>query len=180
MTREEIIKGLLDIHAVTANYKGDQVILHSMPMPKLTGILHGAAELLKAQEPPTDTSISSAIECLLHPQDADDSDMVKAIDVAVKALKLLKAQAPRVMTFDELRAISGTDATAFIENRKKPYYNEMAFVKVEKVYGDEVSFNGQKSIFGAKRKDYGIEWRAWTDRPSAAQMKAEPWKEATP
>ena len=51
MTREEIIKGLLDIHVVTANYKGDQVILHNMPMPKLTEILYGAAELLKAQEP---------------------------------------------------------------------------------------------------------------------------------
>lgn len=51
MTREEIIKGLLGIHAVTANYKGDQVILHNMPMKKLTGILYGAAELLKAQEP---------------------------------------------------------------------------------------------------------------------------------
>lgn len=53
VTREEIIKGLLDIHAVTANYKGDQVILHSMPMKKLTGILYGTAELLKAQEPIT-------------------------------------------------------------------------------------------------------------------------------
>ena len=49
MTREEIIEGLLGIHAVTANYKGDQVILHSMPMPRLTGILYGAAELLKAE-----------------------------------------------------------------------------------------------------------------------------------
>lgn len=46
MSREEIIKGLLGIHAVTANYKGDQVILHNMPMKKLTGILYGAAELL--------------------------------------------------------------------------------------------------------------------------------------
>lgn len=46
MTREEIIKGLLGIHAVTANYNGDQVILHNMPMKKLTGILYGAVELL--------------------------------------------------------------------------------------------------------------------------------------
>ena len=51
MTREEIIKGLLGIHAVTANYKGDQVILHNMPMKKLTGILYGAAEMLEAQAP---------------------------------------------------------------------------------------------------------------------------------
>lgn len=51
MTREEIIEGLRGIHAVTANYKGDQVILHSMPMTKLTAILYGAAELLKAEAP---------------------------------------------------------------------------------------------------------------------------------
>ena len=49
---------------------------------------------MKAQEPPTDVSISSAIECLLHPQDADDSDMAKAIDTAVRAMRLLKAQEP--------------------------------------------------------------------------------------
>ena len=49
---------------------------------------------LKAQEPPTSESISSAIECLLHPQDADDSDMTKAIDTAVRAMRLLNAQEP--------------------------------------------------------------------------------------
>ena len=38
--------------------------------------------------------ISSAIECLLHPQDADDSDMAKAIDTAVHAMRLLKEQEP--------------------------------------------------------------------------------------
>lgn len=53
-----------------------------------------ALALLKAQELPTNASTSSAIECLLHPQDADDSDMAKAIDTAVRALTLLKAQEP--------------------------------------------------------------------------------------
>ena len=53
-----------------------------------------ALALLKAQEPLTDVSISSAIECLLHPQDADESDMVKAIDTAVRAMRLLKEQEP--------------------------------------------------------------------------------------
>ncbi len=57
-----------------------------------------AIDALKAQEPPTNTSISSAIECLLHPQDADDSDMAKAIDTAVHAMRLLTAQEPRLIT----------------------------------------------------------------------------------
>lgn len=50
---------------------------------------------LKVQESPTNAQISSAIECLLHPQDADDSDMAKAIDTAVCAMKSLKAQEPK-------------------------------------------------------------------------------------
>ena len=63
-----------------------------------------ALELLKGQEPITNTSISIAIECLLHPQDADDSDMVKAIDTAVRAMRLLQGeQEPRVMTFEEVQ-----------------------------------------------------------------------------
>lgn len=59
-----------------------------------TETLEDALALLKEQEPPTDVSISSAIECLLHPQDADDSDMAKAIDTAVRAMRLLKEQEP--------------------------------------------------------------------------------------
>ena len=56
------------------------------------GWMNDAIALLKEQEPITNTSISSAIECLLHPQDADDSDMAKAIDTAVRAMRTLKEQ----------------------------------------------------------------------------------------
>ena len=59
-----------------------------------------ALALLKEQEPPTDVSISNAIECLLHPQDADDSDMAKAIDTAVRAMRLVKEQEPVEPIFD--------------------------------------------------------------------------------
>lgn len=58
----------------------------------LDELLGDALALLKAQESPTSECISSAIECLLHPQDADDSDMAKAIDTAVRAMRLLKEQ----------------------------------------------------------------------------------------
>ena len=56
--------------------------------------LEQVVSALKEQKPPTSEFISSAIECLLHPQDADDSDMAKAIDTAVRAMRLLKAQEP--------------------------------------------------------------------------------------
>ena len=61
--------------------------------------------LLKAQEPPKNASISSAIECLLHPQDADDSDMAKAIDTAVRAMRSLRDQEPRLMQLSEIMEI---------------------------------------------------------------------------
>lgn len=57
-------------------------------------LMYDAMILLKTQELPTNTSITSAIECLLHPQDADDSDMAKAIDTAVRAMRLLKEREP--------------------------------------------------------------------------------------
>lgn len=60
-------------------------------------LMGDALALLKAQEPPTSELISSAIECLLHPQDADDSDMAKAIDTAVRTMRLLKAQEPMLV-----------------------------------------------------------------------------------
>jgi len=97
--------------------------------------------------------------------------------LAEKALAALKEQVPRLMTFDELSAISRTDSIVYVERRTKTYYNEMAFVAVEKVYGDTVSFHGQKSIFGHNKKDYGKEWRCWTSRPSDEQMKAVKWDE---
>jgi hypothetical protein len=95
--------------------------------------------------------------------------------LAEKALAALKEQAPRLMTYDELSAISRTDSIVYVERRTKTYYNEMAFVAVEKVYGDTVTFRGQKSIFGHNKKDYGKEWRCWTSRPTDAQRKAVEW-----
>ena len=96
--------------------------------------------------------------------------------LAEKVLELLKEQEPRLMTYDELSAVSRTDSIVYVERRTKTYYNEMAFVAVEKVYGDTVTFSGQKSIFGHSKKDYGKEWRCWTSRPSDEQMKAVKWE----
>lgn len=59
--------------------------------------LEQVVSALKEQEPSTSGFISSAIECLLHPEDADESDMAKAIDTAVRAMRLLKAQEPKMV-----------------------------------------------------------------------------------
>lgn len=111
-------------------------------------------------------------------EEDDDTGMSLCNNYRIEAdaLSLLNEQMPRLMTYDELSAISRTDSTVYVERRTKTYYNEMAFVSVEKVYGDTVSFNGQKSIFGHSKKDYGKEWRCWTSRPSDEQMKAVKWE----
>ena len=103
-----------------------------------------------------------------------DSGMVQ--EKSIEILDLLKAEKPRLMTYDDLCKVSRTDSIVYVERRTKTYYNEMAFVAVEKVYGDTVSFNGQKSIFGHSKKDYGKEWRCWTSRPSDEQMKGAKWE----
>ena len=84
MTRHKAIEVLEEIKMLD-----DSIFAY---MQAYNDALDMAIEALKAQELPTDASISSAIECLLHPQDADDSDMAKAIDTAVRAMRLLKAQ----------------------------------------------------------------------------------------
>jgi hypothetical protein len=83
---KEVINGL------EMSYKYSNVDENNTLVPQWI-VLHAIA-LLKVQEPPTSESISSAIECLLHPQDADDSDMAKAIDTAVRAMRLMNAQEP--------------------------------------------------------------------------------------
>lgn len=129
MTREEIIEGLLGIHAVTANYKGDQVYIHSMPMMKLTAILNGAAELLKAE-------------------------------------------APRVLTMEELM---GFDGAFLIE------YNK-SFVSLDPIWAT-FHYMDKKWVFLYKDvvishysvEQYGRTWRCWSRRPSPEQMEATPW-----
>lgn len=86
--REKVIKRLEEVIA-EAVYP-DRPRGFMMPLELAERVLAA----LKVQESPTNAQISSAIECLLHPQDADDSDMAKAIDTAICAMKSLKAQEP--------------------------------------------------------------------------------------
>lgn len=97
------------------------------------------------------------------------------LELAEQILALLEAPEPRLMTIDELFSINNTDSVVFVERRTKTYYNEMAFVNVEKVYKECVLFHGQKSIFSHDRKYYGKEWRCWTSRPSDEQRRNTPW-----
>lgn len=118
--------------------------------------------------------ISSAIECLLHPQDADDSDMAKAIDTAVRAMRLLRAQVPRVMTLEEVKSSVGNDMYLEISTRT----DEMSYITAATLDGA-----GQKGVVfycdhfnfvAYNRRLYG--WRCWTSRPTYEQMEMTPWQ----
>ncbi len=118
--------------------------------------------------------ISSAIECLLHPQDADDSDMTKAINTAVRAMRLLKAQEPRVMTLEEVKSSVGNDMYLEISTRtdETPYITaatlDSAGQKGVVFYCDHFNF------VAYNRRLYG--WRCWTSRPDEKMRAETPWQ----
>lgn len=91
------------------------------------------------------------------------------------ALAILAEPEARVMSVGDLKAVSGTTATVFVEERRGMRYSEMAFVYIERVYGEDVMFHGQKSIFGHVVKEYGKTWRAWTLEPTKKQMEEMAW-----
>ena len=98
-------------------------------------------------------------------------------ELAEKILDLLSVREPRLLTFDELKALSGTASTVYVERRTKTFYEETAFVKFEPVYGEYVTFHGQKSIFGHNKRDYGKEYRCWTSQPTDNQRREVKWSE---
>ena len=137
--------------------------------------IEDAIELLKAQEPITNTSISSAIECLLHPQDADDSDMAKAIDTAVRAMKSLKTQKSRVLTLEEVE--DALDTVVWVDRPQvenssdddaliSGYSRKLGHVDLKFIDGDWGCFTYAW---------YGKTWRCWDKRPYDEQRKAAKW-----
>ena len=103
----------------------------------------------------------------------DRNELLAAFD---KAVAVLESTIPRVLSMEELLALDETDSTVYVERRTKTYYNETAFVKFEKVYGETICFHGQKSIFGQAVKDYGKKFRCWTSKPTEEQRRATPWQ----
>ena len=96
---------------------------------------------------------------------------------SAEIVDLLCVDRPRLLTFDELKALSGTASTVYVERRTKTFYEETAFVKFEHVYGEYVTFHGQKSIFGHNKRDYGKEYRCWTSQPTDNQRREVKWIE---
>ena len=91
------------------------------------------------------------------------------------ALALLKAQRPRVLTWDELIA---TDHVYIETNKDGQKYIVPGIVTIVRDTAVIASVKiGTRLIDGAIAKDiYGNECRCWTSNPTEEQRRATPWK----
>lgn len=91
------------------------------------------------------------------------------------AIALLKAQEPRVMTLEEVKALpSETDV----------WLDEFCSIIVATtisctMYGNAYFYGIEHADYGVDYKliDYGKEWRCWTSRPTEEQWEATPWND---
>ena len=79
------------------------------------------------------------------------------LDVLIDARALLKAQEPRVMTFDEIEDTIACSAV---------WYEAFLTRIVDFI-------SGRHKV---TKKTYGDAWRCWSARPTDEQREAEPWQ----
>ena len=104
--------------------------------------------------------------------------IVDAIDIAIETLK---AQEPRVMTLEEIKALPDY---VFLEDRdishafsiktiSRPALPQLVFVNTS---GEEcMGFRGPDGDTSLVTSRYGVEWRCWTSRPTDEQREVTPW-----
>lgn len=114
------------------------------------------------------------VERIRQISDEENSRHIAAfIDAIQYAIALLKAQEPRVMTLEEVKALpSETDV----------WLDEFCSIIVAAtisctLYGNAYFYGKEHADYGVDYKliDYGKEWRCWTSRPTEEQREAEPW-----
>ncbi len=96
-------------------------------------------------------------------------------DYVFDALKMLKDQEPRVLTYDETDAIAHqTEETAVYLERKsdKSLYAAIAGDTQGRV--PNISWLGEKRNYSI---EYGISWRCWSAKPTDEQREVVPWED---
>lgn len=157
MTREEIIKGLEQFIADFKPFCGNKSDWQRVD---------DALVLLKTQEPCEDAvSRKDVINVLQSPCDMRyvNGNWHPCIGDYIEAITNLsavapKAQEPRVLDLSE---IPEHDGAVFIEYKSGD--EDWA------LYIDEMQHSVVTTAGILLKKDYGIEWRAWTGRPTAEQ-----------
>lgn len=172
--REMVIEGLNAIHAVACGTGGDECYLNNIGIKQLQTLIDDATELLKAQEPTTIEArivLNKLHNIRIYAQVAEAGWMDEAAAYAETVMGLLreeihrmqKAQTPRVLTLNE---IPEHDGAVFIEYKSGD--EDWALY----VYEDGPFFKFNMVACGGVMlplEDYGIEWRAWTGRPTPEQ-----------
>lgn len=158
--------------------------------------VYDALDLLKAQEPadyiPIDWLMNYAqlptefaISAWRKPKKEAEIKQAKSLDKPMSlddALELLKAQEPRVLT---LRELAFYDAGIFVETRNgcpegltDELWPALGHLYCVSQNGEDgyVSFvNWNADTYDFEAKDYNVEFRCWTSRPTDAQREAIPW-----
>jgi hypothetical protein len=100
---------------------------------------------------------------------------------AIERIGKLKAQEPRVMTLEEIKALPDY---VFLEDRdishafsiktiSRPALPQLVFVNIS---GEEcVGFRGPDGDTSLATSRYGVEWRCWTSRPDEKRRAETPW-----
>ena len=94
--------------------------------------------------------------------------------VLYEAFDLLKAQEPRVMTFEELNINTDEPVVCWVEFLGKPEINVTAPHKA--IAHISLPFLGTDIRWFAVERNYGQKWRCWTSRPTPELMANTPWE----
>ena len=99
------------------------------------------------------------------------------------ALAMLKAQMPRVMTFEEVYKFSCKafdqyveDSPLYVECRER-YPYQLKWLTVDGAHEwmrDDETMERRKLTYNNAKERWG--WRCWTSRPSPEQMANTPWE----
>ena len=153
-TREQVIEGLNDIHAVACGLGDDQCYLNSIGIKQLQTLINDATELLKAQEP----------------RDFSDS----FIGLSEQSFML-----PHVMDVDTLKA--SQRRAVWLETRNGKVYTGWVLVYDHMtsgiVPGDRIGLTqpgGHNSWLMVRQ--YGKDWRCWDMQPTDEQRKTVKWE----
>jgi len=119
------------------------------------------------------------LEWAINDEDVFDAlyvdDLDGVVDTMRDALELLKAQEPRVMTLEDLRAVGDV-----WQYNTPPYLWKEVNPNIRLTTSFWCAWRDVKDmLLGLYPKytdeNYGTEWRCWTSRPTDKQREATPW-----
>lgn len=94
-------------------------------------------------------------------------------EVIDNVISMLKAQEPRVLTIEEVKALPY--GHVIIETDKSEllrWLDALLFCKNDNDSFDFITLEGRARLLGT---EYNVEWRCWTSRPTDEQRKAVKW-----